>query len=321
MKALPTIVVLDDLVSEPIAEMLKVGAGDHNVEIAQFQTDDDAYRFVAENANRIVAYIQDIDRYDKKAATNIKRGLCFFHEVIDQFTPRAKVVFHSATLDYWGTNSLLPKEATDRFRFYWKPQGLETFRSLFPWLLQPAPQQRSKNVSNSLSLVIPPWSQICKYLANNPEFLHRIDPRKFEELIGEIFKSNGWIVDFTSVTRDGGYDIIAIRRAFPTSLQALVEVKRWNPEKPVGVQVVRALYGVRSKNPTSQLVLATSSYISPDAKREFARVVPWEIDFMERDIILEWCRTYDAVVLGGTLRKDQQSEREISRKVVPPDHR
>ena len=124
-------------------------------------------------------------------------------------------------------------------------------------------------------------------------------PHDFELLTGELFRSYGWDVDFTSRTRDGGYDIIAIRRSFPTDICILVEAKRYSPNRIVGVDIVRSLYGVRTLKSASQVVLVTSSFVSPDAKKEFERVIPWELDFIERDRILDWCRTYGKVNIDG----------------------
>ncbi|MHB1415588.1 MAG: restriction endonuclease, partial [Chloroflexota bacterium] len=77
----------------------------------------------------------------------------------------------------------------------------------------------------------------------------------------------------------------------------LVEVKHFAPKRPVGVGVVRALYGVKALRRASKAMLVTSSYISPDAKHEFARAVPWELELREGLDVIEWCKTYLAEIL------------------------
>jgi hypothetical protein len=84
----------------------------------------------------------------------------------------------------------------------------------------------------------------------------------------------------------------------------LVEAKRFSPDRPVGVDFVRALYGARNLRRVSQVVLATSSYISGVAKNEFSQVVPWELDFIERNKLLSWCKCFGAVNLGN-ITEDQ----------------
>jgi restriction system protein len=108
--------------------------------------------------------------------------------------------------------------------------------------------------------------------------------------VAEIFRDHGWNVELTARTRDGGYDVIAIRSSFPTNIKALVQAKRYAPGRVVGVDIVRSLYGVRTLRSVSQVVLATTTTVSADAKREFSRVIPWELDLLERDKILDWCR-------------------------------
>lgn len=153
------------------------------------------------------------------------------------------------------------------------------------------PDQRSPaEVPHNLELVVPPWEEVYQFLARHPDHLHQMDPRKFEMLVAEIFKSYGWEVELTSQTKDGGFDIVALKSQKPNTLRVLVEAKRWAPDKPVGVGVVRALYGIRAANSASQVVLATSSYVSLAARKEFKRVIPWELDFLERDTILRWCK-------------------------------
>jgi hypothetical protein len=181
-------------------------------------------------------------------------------------------------------------------------------RQLLVWLLEArtSPISPAKLVERNpvLDVLDLPWSKVCRFLAKEPHRLQTFDPRAFERLVAEIFRSSGWSVELTARTRDGGYDVIAVRRDQPTAFRVLAEAKRYSPEHPVGVQIVRALYGVRSLNAVSQVVLATTSRVSDAAKKEFARVIPWELDFIERDAILSWCRRYPGVELSGDFRAE-----------------
>lgn len=145
------------------------------------------------------------------------------------------------------------------------------------------------------------WDEVCRYVASRPEHLHQLDPRRFEGLVGEMFHSYGFSVELTARTRDGGYDIIAVKNEGLTDVRFLIEAKRWSPDRPVGVAVVRALYGLRASAAASKLILATSSTVSQDSKAEFSRVIPWELDFIERDRIIEWCKEYPRIRLLGRL--------------------
>ncbi len=128
-----------------------------------------------------------------------------------------------------------------------------------------------------------------------------MSPRKFEELAAEIFRSHGFDVELTAQTRDGGYDIIAIKRNDPTSFRVLVEAKRHNPERPLNPGYVREIYGMRTLAHASQVCLVTSTYVAQPTKQQFKEVIPWELDLYERDRIIEWCKACGAVELGGEL--------------------
>jgi len=264
-----------------------------------------AEEHIRSNSSSILGYILDL-YLGESFQEGRYEGIKLFNEVILPLTPWAKTIFVSAlgtanqVRDIFmrgrGQVDILNKASFDR----------EEFEKIAGWLLEPSlPSETPADpasqlpITELLHLVSPPWQEICRHIALHPNFLHSIDPRKFEFLVAEIYKDFGWTVELTTETRDGGFDIIAIRRNFPTSQKVLIEAKRYSPEKPVGVSIVRSLYGVRALNSVSQVVLATSSYVSADAKKEFSQVVPWALDFLERDELLEWCRSYGRVSLKG----------------------
>lgn len=180
-----------------------------------------------------------------------------------------------------------------------KPAGTEALLAFLSVIERDLRDQESKHILLSLQSIDPAWSEVRRFLSRNPDFLHQMHPRRFEELVAEIFRSHGWEVELTSRTRDGGFDIIAIRKIWPTISKLLVEAKRYRPDRAVGVGVVRGLYGVKGAAAASQVILATSSHVSAEAKREYARVIPWELDFVERDRILAWCGAETPELIKG----------------------
>lgn len=169
------------------------------------------------------------------------------------------------------------------------------------------PDTFGAQISSALEPVQAAWDEVCKYLAQNPNHLHQMDPRRFEELVAEMFRSHGWIVELTARTSDGGYDIVALKEEKLTGFRLLVEAKRWSPDRPVGVGIVRSLYGLRGSQSASKVILATSSTVSTVSKMEFQRVIPWELDFIERDAILDWCKAYPQIRLLGELGMEYTS--------------
>jgi len=134
--------------------------------------------------------------------------------------------------------------------------------------------------------------ELVKRLAKEPRDLYRLSSREFEKLIAELFRDRGWSVELTKQTRDGGSDIIAVRDDVGSHFKMLIEAKRYSPDRPVGVGMVRELYAVRQLRHASKAMLATTSYFSPDAYREFDSVMPWELELSDYDQILDWLKAY-----------------------------
>jgi HJR/Mrr/RecB family endonuclease len=169
---------------------------------------------------------------------------------------------------------------------------------LLSWVSVTTDDKTSKG-SIILSLE-PAWEEVTRQITINPDLLHKMHSRKFEEMIAEMFASFGFEVDLTAPTRDGGCDIIALRRLGPVSTCLLVEAKRYHPANKIPPKEIRALIGTRDIRRASQVVLATSSWVSSNAKKEFLAYIPHVLSIIERDKILEWCNSYPNVVdIGG----------------------
>lgn len=114
--------------------------------------------------------------------------------------------------------------------------------------------------------------QLLTVLAKDPSLMYALAPRKFEELVARMFSDYGFDVELTPATRDGGYDIFATLRNAATSFIALIECKRYAPSKPVGVEIVRGLYGVTEREGANQGLVVTSSSFTRGAIEERARI-------------------------------------------------
>ena len=54
--------------------------------------------------------------------------------------------------------------------------------------------------------------KLPEYFSRYPRRLYELKPRQFEELVAEIWDAFGFEVELTQQTRDGGKDILAIRK-------------------------------------------------------------------------------------------------------------
>lgn len=78
------------------------------------------------------------------------------------------------------------------------------------------------------------------------EAIYDITPREFEELVAEVFSQQGYNVEITPATRDGGCDIIATKEISGIPYMILIECKKYSARHKVDVQLVRSLLGVQS---------------------------------------------------------------------------
>ena len=110
-------------------------------------------------------------------------------------------------------------------------------------------------------------AELIRRLIARPELMYELRPRQFEELMAELFERQGFDVELTKQTRDGGVDLYLIQHTPAGRLLTLVDAKRNAPDRPVGVGVVRQLYGVVEAQKASAGLVATTSFFSPDAKK------------------------------------------------------
>ena len=147
-------------------------------------------------------------------------------------------------------------------------------------------------------------TELIEVLKKHPLSMYQIKPRQFEELIAEILASNGWNVQLTPATRDGGYDIFAISKDMQSGTRTswIIECKKYAPENKVGVNIVRTLYGVKSDRKAANALLATSSYYTKGAKA--FRASRYDIELKDYNDILEWINQYKPSPDGKLYLKD-----------------
>ena len=109
-------------------------------------------------------------------------------------------------------------------------------------------------------------SVLLNHLKNKPQDIHRLSWQKFEELTARLLKELGYDVTRTPLTRDGGVDIWALKRSDLGEILYAVDVKKYNPNRPVGPEPVRAIYGVTEMKKASVGMIITASSFTEDAK-------------------------------------------------------
>ncbi len=116
-----------------------------------------------------------------------------------------------------------------------------------------------------------------------------LSPRKFEELVAELLARQGYVVELTPASKDGGKDIYVARRDDLGAFLYLVECKKYALDNPVGVEIVRALYGTVQAERATAGVLVTTSVFTKGA-RDFQRHVQYQVSLRDYVELHRWIR-------------------------------
>jgi restriction endonuclease Mrr len=134
------------------------------------------------------------------------------------------------------------------------------------------------------------YLEIVEALVRGKVKLHELSPRKFEEFMASLFANHGYEVTLTQATRDGGYDVIAIRKnPLGLDLRIIIECKRNRPDRPVELSVARALWGVITDpaNRFDRGIIATTSRLSRDARHAMDNSL-WRLGILEHEQIMNY---------------------------------
>lgn len=125
----------------------------------------------------------------------------------------------------------------------------------------------------------------------DPSIISSINPREFEEFVADIFHRNGFKVEVTQKTRDGGCDIIAIRSDLNINTKFIIECKRYIQSRKIGVDIVRQLYGVQKEKRANKSILVTTSHFTKDAI-DFANshTTEWDMSLVDFQVLLNWVK-------------------------------
>lgn len=134
-------------------------------------------------------------------------------------------------------------------------------------------------------------AQLINKLGPDPRAWHALGSRKFEELLAEIWAGLGWETVLTPPSNDGGFDVRAIRSQSGTTVCYLLEAKAYDPHRPVGVEIVRNLYGVVERERATHGILATTSRFSRGAL-EFGRALRYRVSLADFAQVQEWAQRY-----------------------------
>lgn len=135
--------------------------------------------------------------------------------------------------------------------------------------------------------------QLILRLKRKPDDLFKITPRQFEEVIADLLTDMGMEVELTPQTRDGGKDILAYMKTEIGKFLCLVEAKQHNKTRPVGVSLVRSLFGTLVDHQATSAMLVTTSRFAPPAK-QFQQRHEYQLSLKDYSDVVEWILKYKA---------------------------
>ena len=84
--------------------------------------------------------------------------------------------------------------------------------------------------------------------------------------MGRVFEDKGYSVYRTRSSKDGGRDLQVVRKDGIGTAMIYVECKRYAKVRPVGVGIVRQLYGVINDEDIPQGLIVTTSHFTQGAR-------------------------------------------------------
>ena len=124
----------------------------------------------------------------------------------------------------------------------------------------------SENIKQIENKIIVVNNSLIDKAYSDPDFVYKIRPHQFEELVAELLEKEGFKVNLTKKTHDGGKDIFVAQNNTLGNFLYYIECKQFTPTNHVGVKFVRELYGTISADRATAGLLVTTSYFSKEAK-------------------------------------------------------
>lgn len=163
-----------------------------------------------------------------------------------------------------------------------------------PW------SERQSDIWNSKSgIEIPNWARksptyllVAADLLNKGKHLSEIHWRDFENLIGELLEKEGWTVDVTRASKDGGIDVIAVKKDLVFGdFKSVWQAKKYGSKNKVQLCDVRELSALRDDQKATKGVIVTTSHLTRGAI-DWIRRDSYRMDYKDKDQMEKWIRKY-----------------------------
>ncbi|MBN1348779.1 restriction endonuclease [candidate division KSB1 bacterium] len=120
----------------------------------------------------------------------------------------------------------------------------------------------TKSLKNNLGILDYSPGLLCNFLLNRGIPIEELlSPNQFEDLVGMIFKEEGWEIYRMKKTRDGGKDIIAKLHS-KNPIITYIQAKRYSKNNKVGISKVKEFVATVAGDKISKGYLVSTSLVS-----------------------------------------------------------
>jgi hypothetical protein len=129
-------------------------------------------------------------------------------------------------------------------------------------------------------------SKVYHAILRNPNLLNAITWRNFEKLLANLLETFEYDVELLSGTKDGGIDIIAIKKDEHFGpVRFILQAKRW--QNKVGVEPIRELAFLQHQLNATKACLVTTSHFTSGAW-QLANMYKWQLELKDQDGLMDW---------------------------------
>ncbi|WP_234571310.1 restriction endonuclease [Rhodohalobacter sp. 614A] len=218
--------------------------------------------------------------YDQELVEQLSNpGLLGFHSKFGEATDEWISAFREMTEDWANNNSWLGGDEPIWVQIiYGSPDSSELW----------APS--NELITPSWVDLSPSYFLIAKDLIEKGKHLSELTWRDFENLIGYLLENDGWKVNVTQATKDGGIDVIGIKEDRNIGLiKSIWQAKKYGPKNLVRLNEVRELYAAREESKASKAVIVTTNRLTRDAIK-WIRKDEYRFEFRGKKELEDWIR-------------------------------
>jgi hypothetical protein len=125
--------------------------------------------------------------------------------------------------------------------------------------------------------------------------IYALDPRRFERVIADVFRAHSYRAMLTKQSHDGGVDVFLLNER-SGAIEAVVQCKRYAPDRSVGIGAVQRLVGTAVEWGARKAYLVTTSHFTKSARKSEQRVEGTgriELDLFEASDVLSLLQVYN----------------------------